>query len=401
MSTPDIAITGKPKTIIPLNDKARLEALFRYELLDTPPEPFFDKIARMASKLLQAPSAFVSLVDKDRVWYKANMSTLEVPCVDRNDSLCSLTIINDADVTVFEDTHEVEGLLDSIYVSSPGGIRFYAGAPLITHDNYNIGTVCVIAPEPRSITQEEREVLKDLASLVVEQIELRALARKATRRHDELYVNLTHNIIEQTKEQQLLLEEAAQTPERTDIILEASAMATSMHENLLALLESAVEEEETIDLNQQTVAISEIALAVVTEYETLAKAKKQDLYFTVASRREMFVDPDLIRETLSILVSTTIKYTPQGNAIGVDIYESEGIYKIEVSSDASVLNRQDLQRIFLKYAMLTGKATGTENSSGLELPRAKRIIELHRGSIWAELIGKGKGKKFVIAFQVD
>ncbi|GAB3531277.1 GAF domain-containing sensor histidine kinase [Pontibacter brevis] len=400
MSTINIAVTGKPDTIVPLNDKERLAALFRYEILDTPPEAFFDKITRLASKLLMAPSAFVSLVDKDRVWYKSNFSTLEVSCVDRNDSLCSLTIINNADVTVFEDTHQVPGLMESPYVSAPGGIRFYAGAPLITRDNYNIGTVCVVDSEPRGITDEEKDILKDLAVLVVEQIELRALARKATRKHDELFTNLAHNIAEPLKEQQVLLQEAEVSPERTNIIRKAHSTANTMHEKLQTMLEESVQEEELL-VHPEQVAISEIARSIAVEYEPLAKAKKQELYFTVASRRELFVDPDLIREALGNLVSTTIKFTPVGSAIGLDIYENEGVYKVEVSADASVLTRQDLRKIFFKYAILSGKPTGNEDVSGLELSRAKNIIELHQGMIWAERVGKETGNKFVVAFNVE
>lgn len=401
MGTTDIAVTGKPHSIIPQNDTERLAALHRYEILDTPPEAFFDRITRLASRLLKAPSAFISLVDKERVWYKSNFSTLEVSCVDRNDSLCSLTVINNADITVFEDTHLVQGLMESPYVSQPGGIRFYAGAPLITRDSYNIGTVCVIDSEPRvSISEEEKVLLKDLASLVVEQIELRALARKATRKHDELHANLAHNIVEPLKEQQTLLREAEQTPERTNIIRKVHATATALQENLQNLLAESVQEEE-IALHPQQIAISRIARVIAAEYEPLARAKKQDLYFTVASRREFFVDPELIREALSILVSTAIKYTPKGSSIGLDIYEGDGVYKIEVSTESSVLSDQDLRKVFLKYAVLSGKATGDESTSGLELSRAKSIIELHKGMIWAEHLGKESGKKFVIAFKVD
>lgn len=400
MKTNNIALNGKPETIIPPNDKERLEALFRYEILDTPPEAFFDKITRLASRLLEAPSAFVSLVDKERVWYKSNFSTLEVPCVERDDSLCSLTIINDADVTVFEDTHLVPGLMTSPYVSAAGGIRFYAGAPLITRDNFNIGTVCVIDSEPRRILDEEKEILKDLAKLVVEQIELRALARKATRKHDEIYTNLAHNLATPLKEQQQLLEEAVENPGSVHLIRKAQASILVIKDNLQTLLESTLQEEELVPHPQQ-IAISKIARSIAAEYEPVAKLKDQQLFFTVASRRELVVDPHLIREAISNLVSACIKYTPKGSAIGLDIFESEGQYKIEVSTDASELTSEDLRKLFLKYAILSGKTTGNEDTSGLELPRAKRIIELHQGKIWAEPLGRGSGKKFVVAFNVD
>ncbi|MHA6249943.1 GAF domain-containing sensor histidine kinase [Pontibacter sp. CAU 1760] len=393
----DIATTGKPDSIIPTNDAKRLAALFRYEILDTPPEAFFDRITRLAAKLLKAPSAFISLVDKERVWYKSNFSPLQVPSVERNDSLCSLTIINDIEVTVFEDTHQVNGLQESPYVSSPNGIRFYAGAPLITHDHFNIGTICVIDSKPRSATEEEKETLRDLAMLVVEQIEFRAMARKATRRHNELYNNLESNIIGPMQDQQTLLSAAYDAEDKSELIRQAQAKTNVLQESLHKLLEESIEEDELVP-HPQKVAISAIARKIAEEYEPLAKTKKQEFYFTVASRREFLVDPNLIREALSSLVSMAIKFAPSGSAIGLDIFENDGEYRIEISSETSVLTTQDLQKIFLKYAILSGKATGNETVSGLELAKAKRIIELHQGKLWAEQLGKDNGKKFVITF---
>jgi signal transduction histidine kinase len=397
----NINTIGKPESIVPVYDKERLEALYRYELLDTPPEEFFDRITRFASKLTKAPSAFISLVDADRVWYKSNFSSLEVASVERDDSLCSLTILNEDPVTVFEDTHKFDSLMTSPYVNAPGGIRFYAGAPLITHDGFNIGTVCVIDSNPRSITEDEANALKDLALLVVEHIELRAASRKAIRKHDELHSGLVEHVAPYLNEQQELLQEAEESPTRKYIINKAVQLGHQVQENLETALALSIQENEKVNINLQLAQVSEIAKEVVTTYEPLAEGKGQNLYFTVASRREFLVDSILLDEALKVLVGTAIKFTRKGNAIGVDIFESESYFRIEVSSESTMLTKHDLQKMFLKFAQLSAKTSTEENASGLELARVKSIIEAHDAKIWAETTLKDVGMKFVIAFKIN
>lgn len=391
----------KPESIIPTNDKSRLKALYRYELLDTPPEAFFDKITRLAAKLLKMPSAFVSLVDRDRVWYKSNFSPLDVPCVDREDSLCSLTIINDDEVTVFEDTHSIPSLLSSPYVSSEGGIRFYAGAPLITQDGYNLGTVCVIDMEPRRITQEERVLLQDLASLVMEQIEMRAMARKAVRKHDELFSGLLVEVEEPMQRQEKLLLEAKHVPKPVNIVEKAIQLGLQVRDRLSKLLFASTEEDEVIHLTLKSVSLAAIAKTVADEYENIAGAKGVELFYSVASRRELSVDSKLMREAITLLVEHLLKYTPKGSSVAIDIFEDEGIFKVEISNEETTLTHSDLVRMFLRYASLEGKPSSNESSSGLELPRAKAIVERHGATIKAEATNRGTATKIMIEFPTE
>ncbi|PRY12273.1 GAF domain-containing protein [Pontibacter ummariensis] len=390
----------KPANIIPENDQERLKALYRYELLDTPPEEFFDKITKLASRLFKVPSAFVSLVDQDRVWFKANLSELDASCIDRDHSLCSLTIINDTDVTVFTDTHEIPSLLSSPYVSAEGGIRFYAGAPLRTHDGYHIGTVCVVDSKPRGITEEEKGILQDLAQLLVEQIELRVDSRKAVRKHDELQSSLELNVMEPLKEQNLMLEEAQATEERPYLIRKAHQIAQEMLHNTRAMLSDSFQDEAAVVPHPSMIAVATIAQEVAEACEPIANKKGLELFFSVASRRELMVDRELLHKALSLLLTTTIKYTPAASSVALDVYETGDKFYVEVSAEDSVLTEQDLRKALLKYAKLSCKPTGGESTSGLELPRAKAIIEQHNGVLLADLTGHGTGVKFVVAFTI-
>src|SRR5688572_6033789 len=97
-------IYTKPATIIPENDSRRLEKLYEYQILDTHSEDSFDKIALLAAQIFNTTSAFISFVDRDRVFFKSNLSLLPESQIRRKDSLCTLAILN-ANVTVFNDTH--------------------------------------------------------------------------------------------------------------------------------------------------------------------------------------------------------------------------------------------------------------------------------------------------------
>jgi len=144
--------------IIPSNDKARLKALNSYAILHTLPEGFFDNLARIIAKTFDTPIALVSLVDKEQVFFKANVGMPGVDYVDRGVSLCSLAILDD-EPTVFENTTEEPCLLANPLVAGEFGLRFYAGAPIITPDGYNIGTVCVVDKKPRTFSDADQELL--------------------------------------------------------------------------------------------------------------------------------------------------------------------------------------------------------------------------------------------------
>ncbi|GAB3174152.1 ATP-binding protein [Telluribacter humicola] len=160
------------RDIIPLNDAERLEALYKYQILYTPAEEAFDNITQMMAQVFKAPMAFISLVDKDYVYYKAQVGPFGRDRVDRKDSLCSLTILG-TEPLIIEDASGEACFHDNPYVAVEGGIRFYAGAPLITASGHTIGTACIVDIHPRSFSEADKQLLVRFASLVMHDIEQR------------------------------------------------------------------------------------------------------------------------------------------------------------------------------------------------------------------------------------
>jgi PAS domain S-box-containing protein len=164
------------KSELPENETERLVALRRYQILDTPPDGAFDHIAAMAANFFHVPIAIVSLVDEDRIWFKSHHG-IEASQVGRDPGLCASAILSPEVYHLRDALHDVRAMANPLVAGSLG-LRFYAAAPLRTHDGFNLGTLCVIDRNPRDLTSDEAEMLTKMAGLVVDQMELRLAARK-------------------------------------------------------------------------------------------------------------------------------------------------------------------------------------------------------------------------------
>lgn len=152
-------------------------ALHRYNILDTPPEGAFDRITHLAARLFDIPISLISLVDESRGWFKSAYG-FELQEVRRDATICSLALLSH-EILVIPDTRQDPRLACNPFVQREPGLRFYAGAPLITQDGFNLGTLCLIDIKPRdSLNPEQAELLTDLAAMVMDELELRLAARK-------------------------------------------------------------------------------------------------------------------------------------------------------------------------------------------------------------------------------
>ena len=152
--------------------------------MDTPPDGAFDRITSIAAKLLKVPIAIVSLVDSDRIWFKSHYG-LKVRQIDRSPGLCASAILSNDVYAITDASKDIRSLTNPLVVGEMG-LRFYAAAPLQTHDGHNLGTLCVIDKQPRSISEEEKSILTDLATVVIDEMELRLAARKVAQLNTEL-----------------------------------------------------------------------------------------------------------------------------------------------------------------------------------------------------------------------
>lgn len=156
----------------PDNEAARIEALGRYGVLDTPPEEAFDDIVELAAHICDTPIALVTLVDTNRQWFKAKIG-LDISQTSRDVSFCSHAVLAPDDVLVIPDALADKRFADNPLVTADPNIRFYAGAPLVTHDGFALGTLCVIDRVPRQLEPKQLASLRALRRDVITELELR------------------------------------------------------------------------------------------------------------------------------------------------------------------------------------------------------------------------------------
>jgi diguanylate cyclase (GGDEF)-like protein len=158
-------MTGSERSV---DEGARLEALRRLGLLDTPAEESYDRIVRIAARVLDVPIALVTLVDADRQWFKARIG-LDVAETSRDIAFCAHVVAQDSDeVLIVNDASTDRRFSDNPLVLGDPGIRFYAGQPLHAPGGEIVGTLCVIDRQPRQLSGSDLLVLADLAGLVEE-----------------------------------------------------------------------------------------------------------------------------------------------------------------------------------------------------------------------------------------
>lgn len=158
----------------PAIEAKRLGALRCYDILDTPEEERFERITRLAQRLLDAPTALISFVDETRQWIKSRQgfAAEELP----REAGFSAQTIKTADVLVVPDAHADARFMHDPLVADAPKIRFYAGAPIETAEGHRLGALCVMDTAPRTPDPTQITILKDLAALVMDELELRRLA---------------------------------------------------------------------------------------------------------------------------------------------------------------------------------------------------------------------------------
>lgn len=180
-------------SIIPVNESQRLAAVRRYDILDTPPDGAFDRITSLAARRFGVPISIISIVDEDRIWFKSHHG-VPVEQIGRDPGLCASAILS-SDPHILTDASVDPRSLANPLVAGEFGLRFYAGVPLTTRDGHNLGTLCIIDKEARPIDQSQIDDLKDLAAIVMDQMEVQLSARRAVFRAELMAKEIDHRVM--------------------------------------------------------------------------------------------------------------------------------------------------------------------------------------------------------------
>jgi signal transduction histidine kinase len=389
-----------PKTVIPNNDIERLHKLHSYDILDTPAENAFDKIAILAAQIFNTPIAQVTFVDEQRVFFKTNISPLEATEVARQDSFCAVAILNEG-VTLFEDVLEVPDLVTNPFVQMENGVRFYAGAPLRTAEGLQLGTVCVLDVEPRTVTEQQLQMLETLSSIVMDELELRLSTRKAMRTQTDMMNRIVHDLKNPNTTISLsaeLIKRKLDDPKIvSDFADRIKNSANHVLKSLNNLLDLSQIENGSYRLSLQEIDLLDIIHSAKKNFELVAANKQQQIEISCHCQTKILVDANRLQEAFENLLSNALKYANAHTKIFIIVNRNDEEIIVEFKDQGQGLSTEDLPKLFTKFAKLSSVPTGREHSNGLGLSIVKMLVELHRGRVWAESPGKNLGASFFIA----
>lgn len=158
-------------------EEARLAALQQYDLLDTPPEGAFDRITGLAARVLDMPVSTVSIVDRDRIWFKSHFG-LDGGEIARDPGLCA-TVVRTGELVHIPDAALDDRARENPLIAGDLGLQSYAGVPLTSTDGFTLGALSVADYRPRALTAEQLDVLERLGRVITRELEMRLATRRA------------------------------------------------------------------------------------------------------------------------------------------------------------------------------------------------------------------------------
>jgi len=315
---------------VPRNEEERLKSLYAYEILDTDSEAAYDDLVRLAATICGVPIAAISLVDRTRVWYKARygMALAELP---RAEALCSYTILNPDGMLIVNDA-QTDPRFPGYASTSVPGIVFYAGAPLVSQEGVAIGSLCVAAPNAHSLSEEQMDALRALASQALAQLELRRSLRELKAKSDALsealgkaesstraksvfLANMSHEVRTPLNGVIGMAEILASTPlsERQRRYVDAIRRSG---EGLLGMLNDVLEvvQSEGTEPNLEGVVLASLLEELVGMMQPAAEAKRLwiDLQVDAPLRNPVKADALRLRQVITSLLANAIRFTERG-----------------------------------------------------------------------------------------
>lgn len=160
------------------NEIARLAALRKLKILDSPYETLFDCIARAAAEICRTPFALITFVDEDRQWFKSCIGLEGVSETPRAQGFCSYTILSNDVLEVLDTTQDERFSSNAMVIGNPQ-IRYYAGAPITMPLGERIGSLCVLDTKPNALNEYQKDALEGLARVIAHALLIRDSSARA------------------------------------------------------------------------------------------------------------------------------------------------------------------------------------------------------------------------------
>ncbi|EAQ41541.1 ATP-binding protein [Polaribacter sp. MED152] len=367
----------------PKDESERLKSLQNYKILDSLPEEDYDAIAKIASSICNTPIALISLIDKDRQWFKANhgLDARETP---RDFAFCAHSILEPDELFIINDATKDDRFFDNPLTTGDPNVIFYAGAPLNTEDGYPLGTLCVIDNEPKTLNEEQKEALKLLANQVVNLLELRKKNRELENVNKEVSnlneqlnnfaYRLTHDLKSPINGVNFLVE-VLKTDHAALFIDEEAKNYLNLIADRMGYMSNLVDD----ILHYTKVNNENIVYSKFNIQETIESIITNIDHENLVSCSYNLVNTSIISSKIGLmqvfqnLISNSIKFTDKENVeLSIELTKDNEYYTFVYCDNGPGIPKAYRDKVFNMFETLSNEKN---NNTGIGLTTVKSIIE--------------------------
>ncbi|MDW3099402.1 MAG: ATP-binding protein [Alphaproteobacteria bacterium] len=395
----------------------RLEVLRDLDILDTEPELTFDRITRFCARNYRAPISLVSLVDEKRQWFKSAVG-LDAKETPREQAFCAHAIHQD-DIFFIPDATQDPRFADNPLVTGAPHIRTYVGAPLIARGDVKLGTLCLIYDEVTPISNETMDDLRDLACIVVDELELRQALTIAehARRHAELadkaksdfLAVMSHEIrtpLNGVLGMAEMLKSSNLAPDQAEMVETIASAGDALLDTLSKSLDLAKLDSGTMKVMSRPFKPAGLTAECIALFQGRAQQKgiSLSMHSDFADGTMVIGDEKKISQILNNLISNAIKFTHLG---GVRVHirlaaksEREAQLFLSVEDTGVGMSRSFQEKVFEPYTQEDATGGSGARGTGLGMSICNDLCTLMGGTIGVES-DSGKGSTFLVGLPVE
>ena len=383
-----------------LTDPPRLGALRDTGLLDSAPEEAFDRLTRLAVKLLHAPISLVSLVDDRRQFFKSQVGLIEPWATARETplthSFCQHVVTTGKPFIV---TNALDNPMVRDNLAIPElGVIAYAGMPLVTDDGQIIGSFCAIDTQARDWTQDELEAIESLAATAMTELKLRHTIAELSRTaelKDQLIGLVSHEIrtplggiLGTLRLIEMDLDPGADN-QLIEMALRSAELLLRLTNDLLSL--EQIESGKFLIAPKSEPAAS--VLQIASDTMSAAAGEKKIALSIEPTALCAMADSDRIVQVLTNLIGNALKFSPDGSTITLAAEPHASMIRFVVRDQGRGIPADKIETVFQRFAQVEAADKHEKGGAGLGLAISRAIVEQHGGKIWVESEA-GRGSSF-------
>lgn len=413
-----------------MQEEERLNALRQYEIIDSSSDGPLKLLTEVVALAFNVPLAVITLIDSEKAYYKE--STLEQfrgVKVDRNKSYCSLAILSN-EVTIFKDTHIEPCLINSRELVEQIGYRFYASAPLKSSSGFNIGTVAILDKQARDLSDTHKLLLVKIATMIMDEIELRAVFRREVIQTMSKAEQLTEANHQLTSNIGQLKEANTNMAELISVAAHDLRAPLGRAKGLAELLRMRyIHESEEAEITDKIMTVSNDGLQLIDDIlnkennkvtnrnlfhnvnihrileddilehlREIAKKKSITILSNTDDSIELTTNQGALKRIVENLVANAIKFSNPNSTICVSAFQKADCILISIKDEGPGISAEDQKKMFRKFQKLSAKPTADETSTGLGLSIVKELMSELSGEIEVKSEPE-QGTEFILKFK--